>query len=251
MSLLTSLPQPVIFAHRGASAHAPENTLAAFCLAIEHGAEAIELDAKLSADGEVMVIHDPTVDRTTNAKGAVNAFSAEELQQLDAGSHFSAAYQGEPVPTLDQVLAEVGKQVFINIELTNYTSPRDELPEKVAALVKKHRLEEWVLFSSFNPFNLRRVVKILPQCPLAVLALPGASGLLMRSWVGRRFAPHILHPYLSDTHQALIEREHKHGRRVHVWTVNNPQDMRRLFGEGVDGIFTDDPHLARQIRDGR
>ncbi len=251
MSLLYSLPRPVIFAHRGASAHAPENTLAAFHLAVEQGADAIELDAKLSADGEVMVIHDATVDRTTNAKGAVNAFSASQLQQLDAGSHFSAAFQGERVPTLDQVLAAVGGQIFINIELTNYTSPRDVLPEKAAALVQKHHLQERILFSSFNPFNLRRAGRVLPGCPLAILALPGGSGFWMRSWIGRRFAPHILHPYLSDASKALIEREHKRGRRVHVWTVNDPQGMRRLFDDGVDGIFTDDPLLARPVRDGR
>ncbi|MEN4011020.1 MAG: glycerophosphodiester phosphodiesterase family protein [Chloroflexota bacterium] len=251
MSALLDIPQPVIFAHRGASAHAPENTLSAFRLAVQHQADAIELDAKLSADGEVMVIHDQTVDRTTNASGKVSSFNAVELQGLDAGSHFSAQFKGEPVPTLEQVLAEFGNQVFINIELTNYASPRDALPEKAAALVKKFHLEARVLFSSFHPNNLRRVARVLPQCPLAILALPGVTGMLMRSWLGLRIARHVLHPHLRDASPALITREHKRRRRVHVWTVNDPQDMRRLFRDGVDGIFTDDPLLAHQIRNGR
>jgi len=248
MNRLFELPKPVIFAHRGASAYAPENTMAAFRLAAQQGVEAIELDAKLSADGEVIVIHDTTVDRTTNAKGEVRNFSVREFQQMDAGSHFSEEFRGEPVPTLRQVFEELGKKLFINVELTNYATPRDQLPEKVATLVKEYQLEEWVLFSSFNPFNLIRVRRELPDCPVGILALEGTAGWLARSFIGRWFAPQIIHPNLKDASADFIQKEHQRNRRVHVWTVNDPQDIERLFQDRVDGIFTDDPVTARKIR---
>jgi glycerophosphoryl diester phosphodiesterase len=247
--MLESLPRPVVFAHRGASSYAPENTLAAFRLAVELGADAIELDAKLSADGQVMVIHDQSVDRTTNGSGNVNQLRGEYLGQLDAGSTFDHKYTGEPVPTLDQVFSEVGGKIFINVELTNYASGRDNLVPQVAELVEKHRLQDSVMFSSFNPVNLRKIHRLLPDCPVAILALAGNAGFLSRSIIGRWFSPQIVHPYLDDTTADFVRRQHRLGRRVHVWTVNMAEDMRRLFKMGVDGIFTDDPVLAMRIRE--
>ncbi len=248
MNRLFELPKPIIFAHRGASAYAPENTMAAFRLAAQQGVEAIELDAKLSFDGEVIVIHDATVDRTTNAKGEVRQFSLLDFQKMDAGSHFSEEFRGEPVPALRQVFEELGGKLYINVELTNYATPRDPLPEKVAELVRQYHLEDWVLFSSFNPINLWRIRRLLPKCPVGILALEGLTGWLARSFIGRWFAPQIVHPYLRDATKAFIQTQHQRNRRVHVWTVNDPQDIQRLFEDGVDGIFTDDPIVAQQIR---
>src|SRR5262249_4010347 len=147
--MLTSLSQPVIFAHRGASAHAPENTLAAFELALEQNADAIELDVKLSADGHAIVIHDPLVDRTTGSHGRVKDLPLQELRALDAGSLFSEKFRGEKIPLLEEVFEAVGKRMLINVELTNYSTPRDQLVETVCMLVKKCGLREHVLFSSF------------------------------------------------------------------------------------------------------
>src|SRR5512147_1736179 len=132
--MLTFLPQPIIFAHRGASAHAPENTLAAFELALSQGADAIELDVKLSSDGQVVVIHDPTVDRTTGAKGRVKDMTLADMRTLDAGSFFSQNFVNEKIPTLEEVFETMGKRLFINVELTNYTTPRDHLVETVCML---------------------------------------------------------------------------------------------------------------------
>src|SRR5512145_3196062 len=123
--MLASLPKPLIFAHRGASAHAPENTLAAFELAIAQNADALELDVKLSADGHAVVIHDTTVDRTTGSEGRVKDLSLAELRSLDAGTFFSEKYSGERIPTMEEVFESVGKRILINVELTNSNSPRD------------------------------------------------------------------------------------------------------------------------------
>jgi glycerophosphoryl diester phosphodiesterase len=246
--MLTSLPQPVIFAHRGASAHAPENTLAAFGLALEQNADAIELDVKLSADGHAVVIHDPTLDRTTGSHGRVKDRSLTELQSLDAGSFFSEKYSGEKIPTLEEVFETVGKRTFINVELTNYTTPRDQLVETVCMLVKKFGLQRRVLFSSFFASNLSKAQAYLPDVPGGLLAFNGWLGAWARSF-GFNFGRYqALHPYLKDVTPQQVQRVHRLNRRIHVWTVNAAEDMRRLFHWGVDAIFTDDPQLAVQVR---
>ena len=246
--MLESLPRPVIFAHRGACAHAPENTLAAFELALTQQADAIELDVKLSSDGYVVVHHDPTLDRTTDGKGRLKEKTLAELQKLDAGSFFSEKFNGEKIPTLEEVFEAVGKRTFINIELTNYKTPRDQLVETVCMLVKKHKMQKRVIFSSFLASNLSKARSYLPEVPRGFLALNGFLGSWARSF-GFVFGKYqALHPFVKDTTQQEVLRVHRLNRRIHVWTVNDERDMRRLFGWGVDGIFTDDPQLAVRVR---
>jgi glycerophosphoryl diester phosphodiesterase len=246
--MLESLPQPIIFAHRGASAHAPENTIASFELAIAQQADAVELDVKLSADGQVIVIHDATVDRTTNGHGKVQDMTLAELKALDAGSFFSSQYAGEQIPTLDEVFEAVGKRIFINIELKNYTNRRGDLVETVCMLIKKHQMQKWVMFSSFFPNALSKAHNYLPDVPRGLLALDGFLGVWARSF-GFTFGKYnALHPNLKGFKQEDVLRVHRLKRRVHVYTVNQEEDMRRLFKWGVDGVFTDDPQLALKTR---
>jgi glycerophosphoryl diester phosphodiesterase len=246
--MLTSLPQPILFAHRGASAYAPENTLAAFELALAQNADAIELDVKLSADGHVIVIHDPTVDRTTGGHHRVKDLPLRDLRALDAGSFFSEKFHGEKIPTLEEVFEAVGKRTFINVELTNYNTPRDRLVETVCMLVKKCGLQEHVMFSSFFASNLSKAQAYLPEVPRGLLALDGWLGAWARSF-GFAFGKYqALHPHLTDVTSQQVQRVHRLNRRIHVWTVNAAEDMRRLFHWGVDAIFTDDPQLAVQVR---
>ena len=246
--MLESYPHPFLFAHRGASAHAPENTLAAFKLALEQNADGIELDVKLSSDGHVVVIHDPTVDRTTGAKGRVKDMSLADLRGLNAGSFFSQNFSHERIPTLEEVFETMGKRLFINVELTNYNSPRDHLVETACMLVKKFNLQKHVMFSSFFPSNLSKAGSYLPEVPRGLLALNGIAGAWARSF-GYAFGKYqALHPYWSDVSPEQVQRVHRLKGRVHVWTVNKAEDMRRLFHWGVDAIFTDDPQLALQVR---
>ena len=247
--MLASLPHPAIFAHRGASAYAPENTLAAFETALMQNADGIELDVKLSADGHVIVIHDATVDRTTGAHGRVKDMSLADLRALGAGSFFSEKFQSEKIPTLDEVFEAVGKRIFINIELTNYNSPRDHLVENVCTLVKRFELQKRVMFSSFFAFNLSKARRYLPEVPRGLLAFNGVLGAWARSF-GFAFGKYqALHPHLNNTTPQQVQRVHRLNRRIHVWTVNAEQDMRQLFNWGVDAIFTDDPQLAVQVRE--
>jgi glycerophosphoryl diester phosphodiesterase len=247
MNLLSKLPTPIIFAHRGACAFAPENTLAAFKQAEEVGAPAVELDVKLSLDGEIVVIHDPTLQRTTGFKGLVNQTNYADLNKLDAGSFFSNAFKGEKIPLLEEVFNLLGKRLLINIELTNYTSPKDTLVEKTAALVTRCGMQDHILFSSFSPINLLKARGLLPDVPVGLLSLEGAEGLWTRSFIARWFFPAIIHPYYTDATPAFIQHEHRRNRRVNVWTVNDPVIMKNLFKAKVDGIFTDDPALAKHV----
>ncbi|MGB8215380.1 MAG: glycerophosphodiester phosphodiesterase family protein [Anaerolineales bacterium] len=242
----TDISRPIVIAHRGDKAHAPENTLAAFKLAAEKGADAIEFDVKLTADGQVIVLHDQTVNRTTNGKGDVSKLSLAALRDLDAGAWFSEQYRGERIPTLDEVFEVVGKGIYMNVELTNYASPGDALVPEVVALVKKHGLHARVLFSSFYVRNLKKARLLLPDVPRGLLCMPGFSGLWGRTftWRGDYFA---LHPYLTDLNTALVNRVHAAGKRLHVWTVNAEADLKRMLGLGVDAVFTDDPALALRL----
>jgi glycerophosphoryl diester phosphodiesterase len=236
----------MVVAHRGASAYAPENTLAAFCLAIDQGADAIELDAMLSADQHVMVIHDKTVDRTTEGKGDVRRMTLGQLKSLDAGSFHSSRFAGEPIPTLEEVFDAVGQKLLINVELKNYVSLGDDLVPKVVALVRQFHLEDRVLFSSFQPVNLMRARRLLPEVPVAILALPGRGGWWARSFLMRHISPEFVNPYHADATGGYIQRQHEAGRRVHVWTVDDPADLSRLARDSVDGIITNDPVAARR-----
>ncbi len=241
--MLAKFSPPTFFAHRGACAHAPENTLSAFELAINQGAPAIEFDVKLTADRQVIIMHDMTVDRTTNGKGEVRNFSLAALRELDAGSWYSEAFVGEKVPTLDEVFEAVGRKLFINVELTNYSTPFDGLVYEVVSLVKKHGLADRILFSSFFPTNLALARRLLPQTPRGQLALDGRSGWWQRA-AGNWMDVQAEHPYTGDVTAESVQKAHARGRRVHVWTVNDPADMKRLRSLGVDAIFTDDPPLA-------
>lgn len=245
-------PTPILLAHRGASKYAPENTLPAFELALEQGADGVELDAKLSADGQVMVIHDATVDRTTGGHGRVSQLTLAEMKALDAGALFEERFRGTRIPTLDEVFTAIGSRAFINVELTNYASPADRLVEKVCALVKAHGLQDRILFSSFLGINLNRARRLLPEVPRGLLALPGWKGAWARSF-GFMFGEfEALHPHLSDASARQVSRVHQLKRRIIVWTVNSEAEIERLKNWGVDGFITDDPlTTARLLGRGR
>ena len=225
-----------IIAHRGASALAPENTLAAFQLALDQGADGIELDVMLSKDGQLIVIHDDTVDRTTNGTGKVAEMDLAALKALDAG-------HGESLPTLPEVFDRFGGKFLINVELKNYASIFDRLPVVVAEQVKAFGLADSVMMSSFNPFNLPRFHRKLPEVKLGMLTLPGKA----RKGLHRLFRFDALHPYYEDVDAELVQFEHAHGREVNVWTVDDPAAIEQLVGLGVDMIITNDPLRTREI----
>lgn len=244
--MLAQLPRPVVFAHRGASARAPENTIASFRLAQAEGADALELDAMLTADGEVVVFHDTTLERTTDGMGRLSDRSLRELRALDAGTSFSPAFGGERIPLLEEVFEMFGGKLLINVQLTNHATARGGLVAAVSGLVKKHALQGSVIFSSFLTRSLLEARRLLPEVPRGLLARAGWRGAWARSF-GFSFGEYAaLHPNLTDVSHHQVRRVHRLRRRVHVWTVNAFEDLKRLAEWGVDGIITNDPKLALQ-----
>ncbi|MBN1977498.1 MAG: glycerophosphodiester phosphodiesterase [Anaerolineae bacterium] len=237
----------LVIAHRGASAAAPANTIAAFEKAAVLGADGIEFDVHLSADGVPVVIHDYSVDATTNGSGRASELTLAQLKQLDAGAYFDPAFTGEHILTLEEVLQAFGDRLLLNIELKS-TSPRDNgLERVVVALVEEHGLGNRVLFSSFNPFSLRRAKKIAPHILAGLLYAPDLPLYLSRAWLAP-IAPHeARHPQHTMVDARYMAWARRRGYRVNAWTVDEPDEMRRLIDLGVDGIITNVPGVLRDV----
>ena len=231
--------------HRGASHDAPQNTLAAFRLANAYGADGYELDAQLSKDGALVVIHDFTVDKTTDGSGRVSSFTLDELKRLDAGSKFCPEFAGERIPTLAEVFDVRQAHTIVNIELKT-ASPRDSgLEDATIRLVRERKLEDRVIVSSFNPFSLLRVRRRAPELRIGLLYAPDLPLYLRRAWFRFVLRPDALHPRYQMVNARYMEWAQKRGCDVNVWTVDDPEDMKRLAGLGVNAIITNRPDVAR------
>ena len=241
---MTELHQPLIYAHRGASAFAPENTVPAFILAAEQGADGIEFDVKVTKDGKVIVLHDQTLDRTTTGTGNFKNFGFDELRKLDAGIKFHEKFKGVRIPTLEEVFEAVGGKLGINIELTNYATPNDDLIEKIANILRQSNDHSNIMFSSFNWGNLKKARTLCPDIPCGLLALGSIAGWTSRSFLARNVPHEAIHPYFTDVNEGYVGKIHRQDKKMNVWTVDDPIEMIRLRDLGVDMIMTDDPLLA-------
>jgi glycerophosphoryl diester phosphodiesterase len=220
--------------------------LPAFRLAAELGADAIELDAKLTADGHVVIHHDRTLDRTTDGSGPLSARTLEELQRLDAGSHLDRKFRGECIPTLKQVFRDLGDRLLMNIELTNYARPFNKLPEVVLRIIFEFDLMERVLISSFNPIALIKMRRLAPETTLGLLVMETEPVWLITFF--RLMIPYqAYHPSFPMLDEHLVQREHHLGHQVNVWTVNEKDQIQELVSMGVDGVITDAPDTARGV----
>ncbi len=240
--------RPLVLGHRGAREIAPENTLASFRAAKELGADGIELDVMLSADGVPVVIHDSTVDRTTNGHGRVSEMTLAQLQALDAGGYKGPPFAGEPIPTLEAVL-DACSSLRINIELKSHTTRNDGLEAAVAALVRARQLGPNIVISSFNPLSLWRMRRIAPDLRRALLYSSDLPIYLRRAWSAPLLGLDAVHPHFSLVNEAYMRWARQKGYHVNVWTVNDPAEMARLLDLGVDALITDRPEVAREMVD--
>lgn len=223
--------ETLVFAHRGASASAPQNTLAAFEQAAQQGAQGIELDVHLTRGGHLAVIHDATVDATTDGQGAVAEMSLAQLKELDAGAWFAPDFAGERIPTLDEVFAAVGRRLFINVEIK---SSAQGIENAVADCLRRNQMLSRVLVSSFDPDVLRRLRPLI-NVPLGFLcpAIDAAHDAM-------RFCV-ALHPWQKSVDAEAMRRAREIGCLVNVWTVNDPARACELKSLGVHSIITDQP----------
>src|SRR5258708_7988866 len=173
---------PLILAHRGASHDAPQNTVAAFKLARQYGADGVELDTSLTHDGIPVVIHDLSVDKTTNGTGPVRLFDLRSIKELDAGSKFGPMFKGEQVPTLDEAFEAVGPNLVVNVELKSESWTPNGLEPAALEVIRRHNASQRVIVSSFNPMALRRFRAIAPDIPIGYLYSPEQPVWLRDRW---------------------------------------------------------------------
>lgn len=235
--------RPQIFAHRGAKSVAPENTLPAFQRALEMGADGIELDVQCTRDGEMVVIHDFTVDHTTNGVGKVANFTYAEIAQLDAGAHFSQEFAGTPIPTLAQVFDLLGDRCQVNIEIKSIAADGGPEVKAVVNFIQSRRLHDQVIVSSFNPISLIAMRWYDPKIALGLLYMDGLPIFLRRAWLGPLIAPEALHPHYKMIDAEYMHWAHRQGHYVNTWTVNDLADAKRLADLGVDTIISDVPDV--------
>ncbi len=243
----TSKYPVMVTAHRGFSGAAPENTLLAFRKALEIGADMLELDVRLSRDREIVVIHDETVDRTTNGKGKVFDYSLKDLRRLDAGSSFSPHYAQETIPTLREVLELARGRVPINIEIKNPNEsgyPIFDLTDRTLEEVRKTGVLSQVIYSSFNPQALERIREREPKVWVALLYHQEWNSL--RDVTGGKDYKVLNMRQLYLT-QSKITQIHKAGMKVNVYTVNSEEELERFVHWGVDGIITNHPDKLIKI----
>jgi glycerophosphoryl diester phosphodiesterase len=224
-------------------AYAPENTFASFELAVEQGVDAIELDVHLTADGEVVVIHDAQLDRTAGGKGLVGERTLAELKALDVGVHFGPEFTGQQIPTLGEVLAWARGKCALDIEIKGGPWPYPGLEQKVVDLIRQHEMVEQTIVISFDHPTVARVKALAPEIaagtlwscrpidPVAVAMAAGANAI-MPMW------PHC--------DQETVERAHAAGLSVNPWTANEPDVIEHLIKLGVDSICSNNPDVVVQ-----
>ena len=235
----------IVLGHRGASGYAPENTLEAFKLAMDMGADGFELDVHLSKDGELVVIHDETVDRTTDGTGFVGEMTLAELKALDASNH-KEAYQGAKIPTLAEVydlIRDTNHIVNVEIKTDNIFYP--QLEEKVLALEKEKGMEGRIVYSSFNHYTVKKIRALAPDAQIGMLF----GDVLVEPYdYCKSVGANLLHPSKANLNvPGFAEKAKEAGLGMNVWTVNEVEYMEKCLACGA-GIVTNYPDIAVKLR---
>jgi glycerophosphoryl diester phosphodiesterase len=236
---LSDIRRPLLIGHRGYPARYPENTLAAFTGAMDAGCDMIELDVTLTRDRRVVVIHDDTLDRTTNGSGPVRDRTVEEMRTLDAGSWFAPRFAAERVPLLDEVIALTAGRCMLNIEIKESAFeegyPPDAIEHQVAELVKTGGAMDRVIVSSFDRRILERLARMPAPPALAFISDAGADPEVMG--VLRTIKAFSWHPRRTVLTREQVERVHAEGMKIYPWTINTRSEADALLQLGVDGLI--------------
>jgi len=231
--------RPLVLGHRGVPRLEPENTLASFRRAVELGADGLELDLRLSRDGELLVIHDATLGRTSSGFGWVHLRNARLLRELDAGAWFRGHPTGDRIPLLREVLADLPDTLTLNLEIKAGIQAMSRWGDSLARIISDHGARHRVLISSFSRRVLECVRRIDPSLPLAVLDHRPERALALGAVA--------IHPHAPATTAELVERAHGAGLAVHPWDANQTPELERLIDLGVDGIITDEVERLRRM----
>ena len=236
-----------IFAHRGASGYAPENTLTAIKKAIEMKADGIEIDIQLTKDGKIVVIHDWKVDRTTTGRGFVYELDLDYIRSLDAGQWYTKDFIGEVVPTLEEVLDILPSDMMLNIEIKDIARKHSNIEEKMLEVLRKYPEKfDNVIVSSFHHDKIKRLQELEPKLKLALLT--NSEFIEIEKYLlNNGLKPYSYHPELDLISKKDVEILHENGIKVFVWTVNKEEDLAYLEKLGVDGVITNYPDIMKEL----
>ena len=227
--------KPLIIGHRGARGHVAENTLESIGKALELGVDGVEIDVYKCKSGEIVVIHDKTVDRTTNGKGNVEDFTLTELKSLAIEDDFK-------IPTLIEVLNFLDAQHYLNIELKGKNTAKDTY-EIIQHYIKNKGWEkDQFIISSFEWNELRDFYKIDQEIPIGILTEDNPMTAIK---VAKELEAFSIHPYYIYLNKKVVDIIHKEGFKVYTWTVNKPEDILKMKDIGVDAIITDFPERVK------
>ncbi len=238
----------VCVGHRGAAAHAPENTLASFEAALRLGADVVELDVRRSRDGELVIVHDMTVDRTTDGCGEVHALSLAQLRALDAGVRFGPEFRGARIPTLTEVLLWARGRTDLIVEIKGDPHPQPGLEEQVVRLVAAHGMIDHIMVTSFFHPALRRVRELEPRIATGMVYMGYLADTL---GAAQAAGADSVRPCWEDWNEDLVAAVHKAGLVAGTWTVDDEATMARLLDMGLVSIITNYPDRLRRVIDGR
>lgn len=239
----TMTAQITVTGHRGAAGYAPENTLASIKMALEMKADRIEIDVQQTADEVVILMHDKTINRTTNLKGKVKKLTYKQLQEADAGSKFSSTFKGEKIPTLEEAMQLIAGKAYFVIEIKAGNEYYPKIEQHVVELIQKYKAHNWCIVHSFNDAALAEVHRLDKDIVLHKLFIRNSGKNLTKWEYATEFS--IYEKFASAR---FIENVHKIGKKVNVWTVNDTAKMQELMGMKVDGIITNYPDLAKQLQ---
>ena len=233
----------LVFAHRGASAYAPENTITAFELAAEMGAVGIEFDVQITRDRQLIIHHDRELGRTEDASGPLSDWDFADLRAMDVGSWFGSEFIGVQMPTPVEVVEAVGGRLLMNFELINDSPELNGVGPLLVDFFQRMNLFEQAMISSFNPLALWEVRRLEPRITLGALWSTDAPYFTQTPAWDKRIHPEALHPNHALISPELVAEAHARGRRVHTWTVNDEATARRLQAMGVDMVMGDYPDI--------
>ncbi|MDN0039942.1 glycerophosphodiester phosphodiesterase family protein [Bacillus aerophilus] len=229
-----------IIAHRGSSSAAPENTIAAFDVAVEQGADYIELDVQMTMDQHIVVIHDDTVERTTNGNGLVKSYTLDQLKKLDAGSWFDQQYTNERIPTLQEILERYSQRIGILIEI-KHPKRQIGIEKAVARIINQFAYSRHIIIQSFDVHALQRIKAFAPSLRTALIIKPDAFKLTKRKLTTYSSFANCLNMKKTMINRWWIDRIHTFGMDVFIWTVKDQKTAHRIKKYPIDGVVTDNP----------
>lgn len=238
------IKRPLILAHRGAKADAPENTLAAFQLAVQQGSDGVELDIHLTLDNHIVVCHDCTVDRTTNGTGIIRQMTLDQIRKLDAGSWYHESFSGEKIPTLEEVLDLLPDHYLVNIEVKEFYD--GAIVEPLLKVIRSYRFDERFVLSSFDHKCMKYMKLIDPRLRIGLLY---SNNMVDPVGYSKLLGVEVysLHPMMKWITAEEAAQAEKEGMPVYTYTVNEEEQMRQAIAKRLDGIITDYPGRLKKV----